>query len=67
MYARQIGIHGGLCQYSPHQATPLHLASQNGHLDTVQHLVGAGANLYIKDDAGVSECDYSTDYGLLDL
>ena len=66
MCVRLRGIHGKLCSNlfaSPDQATPLHLASQNGHVDTVQHLIGLKADLNIKDDNGVSDC--SSDCGLL--
>ena len=40
---------------SPHQLTPLHLAADNGHTDTVQCLIEKGADVNIKDDDGVSK------------
>lgn len=35
------------------QATPLHLASENGHLWLVRYLVGQGASCTVTDLAGV--------------
>ena len=39
----------------PHQVTPLHYAAAEGHVDTQQYLVEAGADFHSKDDDGVSE------------
>ena len=53
-----LDIHGRPCSNlvpSPHQSTPLHYAAEEGHLDAMQHLVGAGGDINIKDDYGVSE------------
>ena len=38
-----------LCSFSPYQdnATPLYIASQEGHHDVVQTLLGAGAGVSI--------------------
>ena len=46
---------------APHQMTVLHLAILGGHLDVVQYLVGAGADMNTKAHKGVSERDYTTD------
>ena len=35
--------------------TPLHYAARGGDVDTVEYLVGAGGDINIKDDDGVSE------------
>ena len=40
---------------SPHQKTPLHLAAEGGHMDTVTCLVEKGANINIKDKDEASE------------
>ena len=49
----------GLCStcffISPHQKTPLHLAAEGGHMDTVTCLVEKGANTNIKDKNEASE------------
>ena len=39
---------------SPHQYTPLHVAAEEGHTDSVQCLIDKGAEINIKDNAGVS-------------
>ena len=41
--------------FFPHQVTPLHYAAAEGHVDTQQYLVEAGADIHSKDDDGVSE------------
>ena len=41
--------------FLPHQDTPLHLAANRGHIDTVQCLIDKGAGINITDDDGVSE------------
>ena len=44
--------------FSPsHQWTPLHVAAYRNHNDMVEHLVRLEADVNIKDDSGVSECD----------
>ena len=51
-------IHGGPCSNlvsSPHQMSPLHWAAREGHVDTVEYLVGARGDINITDDGGVSE------------
>ena len=49
-----LAIHGKPCSTffinSPHQYTPLHLAAEGGHVDTVRYLVDKGADLNIKND-----------------
>ena len=40
---------------SPHQRTPLHNAAEEGHADSVELLIQAGAVVNIKDYDGVSE------------
>ena len=40
-----------------HQETPLHRAADGGHTDTVQCLTEKGADINIKNIAGVSEWD----------
>ena len=40
---------------SPHQDTPLHMAADRGHTDTLQYLVGKGAGINIRNEDGVSE------------
>ena len=50
---------------SPHQDTPLHMAAEGGHTDTVQCLIDKGAGINIKNDGGVSECDCATDCRLV--
>ena len=39
---------------SPHQYTPLHVAALRGHTDSVQYLLGKGAEI-VKNNKGVSE------------
>ena len=39
---------------SPHQDTPLHMAAQNGHTDTVKCLIDKGAVINVKNNYGVS-------------
>ena len=64
-------IHGGPCStfcliYSPHQWTPLHLATGAGHVDIVRCLVDKGADPNIKDKQyGVSEQEYTADCKLV--
>ena len=36
-----------------HQRTPLHMAAEGGHEDTVKYLVDKGAGIGIKDNKGV--------------
>ena len=40
---------------SPHQKTPLHLAVEGGHVDTVTCLIEQGADTNIKDKDEASE------------
>ena len=40
--------------FSFHQMTPLHCAALKCHFVTLQYLVGAGANVNVKDKNGVS-------------
>ena len=42
---------------SPHQDTPLHVAAHRGHTETVQYLIGKGAEINIRNKYGVSEWD----------
>ena len=45
-----------MCSFlSPHQNTPLHFAAYRGHTETVQYLIGNGAEVNIRNDSGVSE------------
>ena len=37
-----------------HQRTPLHVAAEAGHVDTVEYLVNNGADINFKDDDGVN-------------
>ena len=37
------------------QGSPLNCAASGGHVDTVQYLIEAGADLNMKDNDGVSE------------
>ena len=46
--------------YSLHQRTPLHMAAEGGHKDTVGYLVDKGAYICIKDGAGVSMGHYTS-------
>ena len=41
-------------QFCFHQSTPLHLAAEGGHLDTVKYLVEKGANIHSEKFFGVS-------------
>ena len=34
------------------------MASEGGHIDTVESLIAKGADISVKDKDGVSECDY---------
>ena len=40
---------------SPHQKTPLHKAAGRGHIDTVEYLIQAEADVNIQNIDGVSE------------
>ena len=40
---------------SPHQNTPLHFAAHRGHTETVQYLIGKGAEINIRGEDRVSE------------
>ena len=40
---------------SPHQGTPLHVAAEGGHTDSVQYLIDKGAGINVKNNYGVSE------------
>ena len=40
---------------SPHQYTSLHFAAYRGHTETVQYLIGKGAEINIRGKDGVSE------------
>ena len=40
---------------SPHQDTPLHMAAEGGHTDSVQYLIDKGGEINIKNKRGVSE------------
>lgn len=51
---------------SVHQRTPLHAASVKGHLWIMQTLYDHGADFNIKDDDGVSERDYYTEWVYID-
>ena len=48
-------------------ASPLYVASQNGHLDVVRYLVGAGASKAPGDGAGPSPVDVAVQRGRLDV
>ena len=55
---KKLDVHGGPSSSlvsSPHQRTPLHWAAVEGHTDSVELLIQAGADVNIKDDDGVSE------------
>ena len=41
--------------------TTLHVAAERGRFEIVKYLVGKGAGIDTKDDAGVSILDYNTD------
>ena len=51
--------------YSPHQKSPLHIAAEAGHVDTVRCLVNKGADLNIKDGNKVREQEYTVDSKLV--
>jgi len=65
MYTNTDGGSSSCLVSFPHQMTPLHKAAERGHVDAVELLLQAGADVNIKDNDGVSEYDYSTDCGLL--
>ena len=46
---------------SPHQDTPLHVAAEGGHTDSVQYLIDKGAGINIKNKTEVSERDCNAD------
>lgn len=46
---------GLLMAIDSHQMTPLHMAVEGKHLDTVKYLVGQGADTNVKDNYGVSK------------
>ena len=48
------GLLSYLILFSLYQQTPLHAAAKNHHDYTVQHLIGKGADVNIKDNNGVS-------------
>lgn len=54
-----LAIHDRPCFYNPptpHQKTPLHVAAERGHVDTVRYLADQAADINIKDSwSGVSE------------
>ena len=64
-----LAIHGGHCStfkiYSLHQHTPLHIAAEAGHSDTVRCLVDKGVDTNIKNRFGVSEREYTADCTLV--
>ena len=47
-----------LLTLSLHQMSPLHLATESGHINIVNHLVEQGADVNIQDDDGVIICQY---------
>ena len=65
LYAGYLAIYDGSCStffiYSPYQRTPLHIAAREGHVDIVRYLVDKDADPNIKDEDGVSECEYTAD------
>ena len=48
--------------HHPQQYTALNLAVKACDVDTVRYLVDKGADINIKDDNGVSECDYNVNH-----
>lgn len=67
MYTIWLDVDGELSSYfvsSSHQLTPLHKAAGRGHVSTVEYLIQEGADFNIKDNHGVSELEYTTDWGL---
>jgi ankyrin repeat protein len=62
-----------------HNNTPLHLASQHGHIDIVEYLVNKGANVDSKDRSivmflssdilfhGITPLHYASEHGHIDI
>ena len=48
------------CSFTPYQenVTPLYVASQNGHHDVVQMLLGAGADVNIATSVSGGACSH---------
>ena len=53
-----------ICSLSPHQDTPLHVAAEGGHTDSVQYLIDKGGEINITNKRGVSEWDCNGDLSL---
>ena len=62
--AKMLQLHT-LVSFFLHQRTPLHIAAREGYDKTVEFLIEEGAQIDIKDNEGVSKCDYTTDSRLV--
>lgn len=51
--------------FSLYQRTPLHMAAEGGHKNVVDYLVDKGADVSLKDNAGVSISEYTSVNGFV--
>ena len=62
----EAGANPNVCE--PHYGcSVLHLAALQGHLDTAEHLLGGGASVKPKDNAGNTPLDMAAKYGHSDV